>query len=131
MLLEGFSLVVAAAAKLLQSYLTLRPHRRQPTRLPCPWDSPGKNNGVGCLFLLQCRKVKVKPLSCVRLLATPWTAAYQAPPSMGLSRQVYWRASCGKCRQLFRCAGFSLRWLLLLQSTASRHTDTSSCSVWA
>ena len=48
----------AAAAKLLQSCLTLRPHRQQPTRLPCPWDSPGKNTGVGCHFLFQCRKVK-------------------------------------------------------------------------
>ena len=35
-------------------------------------------------------KVKVKSLSPVRLLATPWTAAYQAPPSMGFSRQEYW-----------------------------------------
>ena len=34
------------------------PHRRQPTRLPYPWDSPGKNTGVGCHFLLQCMKVK-------------------------------------------------------------------------
>jgi len=34
------------------------PHRRQPTRLPRPWDSPGKNTGVGCHFLLQCMKVK-------------------------------------------------------------------------
>ena len=34
------------------------PVRRQPTRLPHPWDSPGKNTGVGCHFLLQCRKVK-------------------------------------------------------------------------
>jgi len=33
-------------------------HRRQPTRLPRPWDSPGKNTGVGCHFLLQCVKVK-------------------------------------------------------------------------
>ena len=33
-------------------------HRQQPTRLPCPWDSPGKNTGVGCHFLLQCMKVK-------------------------------------------------------------------------
>ena len=33
-------------------------HRWQPTRLPRPWDSPGKNTGVGCLFLLQCMKVK-------------------------------------------------------------------------
>ena len=36
----------------------MRPHRRQPTRLPGPWDSPGKNTGVGCHFLLQCIKVK-------------------------------------------------------------------------
>ena len=35
-----------------------RPHRWQPTRLPCPWDSPGKNTGVGCHCLLQCMKVK-------------------------------------------------------------------------
>ena len=37
---------------------SVQPHRRQPTRLPRPWDSPGKNTGVGCHFLLQCRKVK-------------------------------------------------------------------------
>ena len=37
---------------------SVRPHRRQPTRLPHPWDSPGKNTGVGCHFLLQCVKVK-------------------------------------------------------------------------
>ena len=36
---------------------SVQPHRRQPTRLPCPWDSPGKNTGVGCHFLLQCVKV--------------------------------------------------------------------------
>ena len=36
----------------------VRPHRRQPTRLPRPWDSPGKNTGVGCHCLLQCMKVK-------------------------------------------------------------------------
>ena len=38
----------------------MRPHRWQPTRLPRPWDSPGKNTGVGCHFLLQCMKVKSK-----------------------------------------------------------------------
>ena len=37
---------------------SVRPHRRQPTRLLCPCDSPGKNTGVGCHFLLQCMKVK-------------------------------------------------------------------------
>ena len=37
---------------------SVRPHRWRPTRLPCLWDSPGKNTGVGCHFLLQCMKVK-------------------------------------------------------------------------
>ena len=37
---------------------SVRPHRWQPTRLPLPWASPGKNTGVGCHFLLQCMKVK-------------------------------------------------------------------------
>ena len=37
---------------------SVQPHRRQPTGLPHPWDSPGKNTGVGCHFLLQCMKVK-------------------------------------------------------------------------
>ena len=37
---------------------SVRPHRRQPTRLPRPWDSPGKNTGVDCHFLRQCMKVK-------------------------------------------------------------------------
>ena len=36
----------------------MRPHRWQPTSFPRPWDSPGKNTGVGCHFLLQCMKVK-------------------------------------------------------------------------
>ena len=48
----------AAAAKSLQSCPTLRSHRWQPTRLLCPWDSRGKNAGVGCHFFLQCLKVK-------------------------------------------------------------------------
>ena len=47
-----------ATAKLLQLCPTLRPHRQQPTRLPHPWDSPGKNTGMGCHFLLQCMKMK-------------------------------------------------------------------------
>ena len=37
---------------------SVRPHRRKPTRLPRPWDSPGKDTGVDCHFLPQCRKVK-------------------------------------------------------------------------
>ena len=49
---------------------SVRPHRRQPIRLPRPWDSPGKNTGVGCHFLLQCMKVKSEsevPQSCLTL----------------------------------------------------------------
>ena len=89
---DKFTASAAAAAKSLQSCLTVRPHRRQPTRLPRTWDSPGKNTGVGCHFLLQCMKGKSESevaQSCLTL-ATPGTAAYQAPPSMGLSRQKYW-----------------------------------------
>ena len=113
---------------------SVRPHRWQPSRLR-PWDSPGKNTGVGCHFLLQCMKVNSEsevtqlcptlhdPMNCslpgssvlgilqartlewvaisfsnawkrklsrVWLFTTPWTAAYQAPLSMGVSRQEYW-----------------------------------------
>ena len=78
-------------AKSLQSCLTMcDPIDGQPTRLLHPRDSPGKNTGVGCHFLLQCVKVKVKSLSHVQLVATRWTAAYQAPPSTGFSRQEDW-----------------------------------------
>ena len=52
-------------------------------------EPPGPKESF-CHFLLQGMKVKVKSLSRVRLLGTPWTAAYQAPPSMGFSRQEYW-----------------------------------------
>ena len=77
----------AAAAKSLQSCPTLcDPIESR------PWDSPGKNTGVGCHFLLQCMKVKSESdvTQLCPTLATPWTAAHQAPPSMGFSRQKYW-----------------------------------------
>ena len=71
---------------------------------------------MGCHFLLQCRKVKreVKSLSRVRLLATPRTAAYQAPPSMGFSRQEYWSGVPGSLKRLqLRCQpGLGLLWRL-------------------
>ena len=54
-----FLFTYAAAAKSLQSCLTLcNPRDGSPPGSPCPWDSPGKNPGVGCHFLLQCMKVK-------------------------------------------------------------------------
>ena len=71
---------------------SVRPRRRQPTRLPCPWDSPGKNTGVGCHFLLQCMKGKSESevaQSCPTL-SDPMDCSPPAPPSMGFSRQEYW-----------------------------------------
>ena len=68
---------------------SVQPHRQQPTRLSRPWDSLGKNTGMGCHFLLHCMKVKTES-EAAQSCATPWTAAYQAPPSMGFSRQEYW-----------------------------------------
>jgi len=88
------NLVAAAAAdKLLQSCPTLcNPIDGSPPGVPHPWDFPGKNTGMGCHFLVQCMKVKSeREVACrVRFLATLLTAAYQAPPSMGFSRQEYW-----------------------------------------
>ena len=58
---------------------SVRPHRRQPTRLPHPWDSLGKNTGVGCHFLLQCVKVKsVSEVAQSRL--TPSDPMDRSPP---------------------------------------------------
>ena len=85
--------VAAAAAKSLQSRPTLcNPQGLQPIRLPRPWDSPGKNMEWVAISFSNAGKwrVKVKSLSRVRLLATPWTATHQAPPSMGFSRQEHW-----------------------------------------
>ena len=50
--------LAAAAAVASVVSDSVQPHRRQPTRHLCPWDSPGKNTGVGCHFLHQCMKVK-------------------------------------------------------------------------
>ena len=60
-------------------------------------------------------KVKVKSLTCVQFLATPWTAAYQAPPSMGFSRQEYW-------------SGVPFRISLLLRGFSSPKTFTGLCT---
>ena len=82
----------AATAKSLQSCLTLRPHRRQPTRLPRPWDSSGKNTGVGCHFLLQCMKVKSESeiAQLYLTLSDPMDCSLPGSSSMGFSRPEYW-----------------------------------------
>ena len=56
--LQGFFLIRKNACVRANGEEAGRSHRRQPTRLPRPWDSPGKNTGVSCHFLLQCMKVK-------------------------------------------------------------------------
>ena len=83
----------AAAAKSLQSCPTLcDPIDSSPTGSPVPGILQTRTlEWVAISFSNAWKwKVKVKSLSCVRLLVTPWTAAYQAPPSMGFSRQEYW-----------------------------------------
>ena len=86
-------LLAAAAAKSLQSRLTLcGPRDGSPPGSPVPGILQARTlEWVAISFSDAGKwKVKVKSLSRVRLLATPWTAAYQAPPSMGFSRQQYW-----------------------------------------
>ena len=117
-------LQVALLLLLLSRFSRVRlwSHRQQPTRPPHPWDSPDKNSGVGCHFLLPCMKVKSESqvAQCVRLFTTPWTAAYQAPPSMGFSRRVLeWGA-----------IAFSSKWhyflLILWLSSSPSSTCTKS-----
>ena len=85
--------ILAAAAKSLQSCPTLcDPIEGSPPAPPRPWDSPGKDIGVGCHFLLQCMKVKSErevAQSCLTL-RDPMDCSPQAPPSMGFSRQERW-----------------------------------------
>ena len=83
----------AAAAKSRQSCPTLCNHiDSSPPGSPIPGILQAKTlEWIAISFSSAWKwKVKVKLLSCVRLLATPWTAAHQAPPSMGFSRQEYW-----------------------------------------
>ena len=82
---------------------SVRPHRRQPTRLLHPWDSPGKNTGVGCHFLLQCMKVKSER-EVAQLCPTPSNPMDCSPPGslvhgilQSISQfkiQTYYQASC-------------------------------------
>ena len=75
---------------------SVRAHRRQPTRLPHPWDSPGRNTGVGCHFLLQCMKVKSKSKvaqSCLTL-CNPMDCSLQGSSIHGIfqARVLKWVA---------------------------------------
>ena len=90
-------IAAAAAAKSLQLCLTpCDPIDGSPPGSPVPGILQARTLGwVAISFSNAWKwKVKVKLLSCVWLFATPWTAAYQASPSMGVSRQEYWKVHC-------------------------------------
>ena len=80
------------------------PHRRQATRLPRPWDSPGKNTGMGCHFLLQCMKVKSESevaQSCPTHRCYPVTNAALEPQPLML------RSSLSDSHHHLTCAPWS------------------------
>ena len=89
-----YSEIAAAAAKLHQSCPTLCDpiDGSPPGGFPVPGIVQARTlEWAAISFSIAWKwKVKVKSLSCVRLIACPWTAAHQAPPSMGFSRQEYW-----------------------------------------
>ena len=92
-IVQILKLPLHSAAKSLQSCLTLcYPIDDSPPGSPVPGILQARTlEWVATSFSNSWKwKVKVKSLSCVWLFATPWTAAYQAPPSMGFSRQEYW-----------------------------------------
>ena len=71
---------------------SVRPHRRQPSRLHRPWDSPGKNTGVDCHFLLQCMKEKSESevTQSSPTLSDPMDRSPPGSSAHGFSRQEYW-----------------------------------------
>ena len=75
---------------------SVQPHRRQPTRLPCPWDSPGKNTGVGCHFLLQCMQVtsESKVAQSYPTVCDPMDCSLSGSPVHGIfqARVMVWVA---------------------------------------
>ena len=73
---------------------SVRPQRQQPTRLPCPWDSPGKNTGVGCHFLLQCVKSESEVVQSCPTLSDPMDCSLPGSSVHGVfqARVLKWGA---------------------------------------
>ena len=95
---------------------SVRPHRQQPTRLPHPWDSPGKNTGVGCHFLLQCIKVESESevtQSCPTLIdPTDYRLPGSSVHGIFQARVLEWGAiafSGEVCRADIKIPSFQLR----------------------
>ena len=85
---------------------SVRPQRRQPPKLPRPWDSPGKNNGVGCHFLLQCMKGK-RESEVAQLCPTPSDPMDCSPPGASIhwifqARVLEWGAIAFSGSKLYR-----------------------------
>ena len=92
----------------------MRPHRRQPTRLPHPWDSPGKNTGVGCHFLLQCMKVKSESevTQLCPTLSDPMDCSLPGSSIHGIfqARVLEWGAIAFSVAHNSVYLGFTLQW---------------------
>ena len=89
---------------------SLWPHRLQPARLLCPWDSPGKNTGVGCHFLLQCMKVKSESeiTQLCPTLSDPMDCSLPGSFIHGIfqARVLEW-VPLPSCVWVFHCSGLS------------------------
>ena len=99
------------------------PHRRQPTRLPHPWDSPGKNTGAGCHFLLQCMKVKSESevaQSCPTL-SEPMDCSLpgSSVPGIFQARVLQWGAIAFSLRANIICYPLSKLHLVSLENGVS------------
>ena len=89
---------------------SVRPQRQQPTQLRCPWDSPGKNTGVGCHFLLQCMKVKSES-EVAQLCPTPSNPMDCSPPGSS----IHWI-----------CQARILEWVPIAFSVLTGHESSKS-----
>ena len=111
---------------------SVRPHRWQPTRLPHPWDSPGKNTGVGCHFLLQCMKVKSErevAHSCPTL-SDPMDYSLPGSSIHGIfqARVLEWGAIAFSVMRLYpplKCFASEIFSLLLSESVLQSSLDPS------
>ena len=99
---------------------SLQPHGPQPTRSLCPWDSPGKNTGVGCHFLLQKELQKESEVSqsCLTL-CDPMDCSLSGSPSMEFSRQEYWSGLPFPSPNIYMLFLFLLHFKLSIDSAAA------------
>ena len=111
---------------------SVRPHRWKPTRLPRPWDSPGKNTGVGCHFLLQCMKVKSES-EVAQLCPTPSNPMDFSLPGSSIhgifqARVLKWGAIAFSVMRLYpplKCFASEIFSLLLSESVLQSSLDPS------